>query len=224
MEKRFPSLDEYINENKQLKDLDKIINSLDVKKIKALKSDADVDKELIKQAKDQGYILTAGELNDLKDLVLGMNEASITADIVPGAFVNIMDMKGIVTEVTQTWNGTVYGFNFKNDIGEDHSAVFIGDKFILREGEDVSEELLEKKIEIGNLNMNLQGSQTGYVGATIIHKIAQEIGHIPNVYEFSKLIKNVVTNGKPISTKEASILVGEYEWCLNAYEQGVGRD
>jgi len=227
MKQRFKTLDEYINESKQLSDLDNIVNNLDMKKINRLKIEADLLNELRRQAKKLGYDLTHAELMDLREVVAKMrtnenvNEASITADIVPGAFVNIMDMKGVVTEITQEWNGTVYGFNFKNDIGEDHSAMFIGDKFILREGEEVPEELLEKKIDIGDTSMDLRGSQIGYVGAVVINAIEKEIGHTPDVYEFSKLIKNVVADGKAITTKEAAILIGDYEGCLDAYRQGV---
>ncbi|MCK9576033.1 MAG: hypothetical protein WC979_00530 [Candidatus Pacearchaeota archaeon] len=66
-------------------------------------------------------------------------ESTGTASIVPGAIVDIMGMKGVVTEITQFWNETVYGFDFKNEAGENHSAIFIGDKYILRESEDFEE-------------------------------------------------------------------------------------
>lgn len=163
MKQRFLSLDEYINENKQVNE-----TAEQAAVQKALK-DAGFD---LKQSEFKVGVKKDGALgkkiylngtylgnDDNWDTMVtkftkyiqedpkkfGLNESSITASIVPGAEVNIMDMKGIVTEITQTWNGTVYEFNFKNDLGEDHSAVFIGDKFILRESEELNEGAEELK-------------------------------------------------------------------------------
>ena len=65
-----------------------------------------------------------------------VTEACTTDWVQPGVPCDIMGMKGVVNEITRHWNNTTFEFTFKNELGEEHTAVYIGDKYILKESEE----------------------------------------------------------------------------------------
>lgn len=75
-----------------------------------------------------------------------VSEASLTDWIIPGVPVNIMSMYGFVTNITKEMNGVVYEFDFINLEGEPHKAVNIGDKFVLKESENINEDKLSPEM------------------------------------------------------------------------------
>jgi hypothetical protein len=75
-----------------------------------------------------------------------VSEASLTDWVQPGVPVNIMNMYGIITAITKEMNTNVYEFEFLNLDGEKHTAMKVGDRFLLKESEEVNEGALSPEM------------------------------------------------------------------------------
>lgn len=71
--------------------------------------------------------------NPEKYSLVKLHEDTLTSNYAKGTYVNINNIEGIITDITMQHNKMVFQFEFEDANNIKHTAINIGDKFILKE-------------------------------------------------------------------------------------------